>query len=154
MSPELESLNKPCQPFIPTIIAFCCNWCSYGAADLAGVNRTKYPTNLRIVRVMCSGMVHTDMVINSFLKGADGVMVLGCHMGDCHYINGNEKAARRAEVIKEILPDYGLEAQRFRIEWISAAEGGKFAQTAQEMTDLITKLGPNPLKVKGEPDAC
>ena len=148
-----EELEKAGPDFIPTIIAFCCNWCSYGAADLAGVNRTKYPTNIRILRVMCSGMVHTDMVIETLLKGADGVMVLGCHIGDCHYINGNEKAERRAAAIKEMLPLYGLEPERFRLEWISAAEGGKFAETAQQMSDLITRLGPSPFKVKEEQNA-
>ena len=145
-----DQIEKQCSEFIPTIIAFCCNWCSYGAADLAGVNRTKYPTNVRILRVMCSGMVHTDMVIETFRKGADGVMVLGCHMGDCHYINGNEKAERRAQAICEMLPLYGLEPQRFKLEWISAAEGGKFAETALEMSEIVTKLGPNPLKKNGD----
>ncbi|MDZ7305402.1 MAG: hydrogenase iron-sulfur subunit [candidate division KSB1 bacterium] len=130
--------------FEPKILAFCCNWCSYTGADLAGVARLQYPPNVRIIRVMCSGMVHPNLVINALTKGADGVIMCGCHPGDCHYIDGNLKAEKRASTINLLLEDLGLEAERYRLEWVSASEGPKFAQVMKEMVDTIKKLGPSP----------
>ena len=132
--------------FEPLIIGFCCNSCSYAGADLAGVSRIQYPPNIRIVRVMCSGMVHPNLVINALTKGADGVLICGCHPGDCHYLEGNLKAEARAEAIELMLQDFGIEEQRFRLEWVSASEGPRFAQVVTEMTEEIKQLGPSPYK--------
>jgi len=133
--------------FEPLIIAFCCNWCSYAGADLAGVSRLQYPPNMRIIRVMCSGMVHPNLVIDALTKGADGVIICGCHPGDCHYLEGNLKAENRKEAIELLLEDFGLEPERFRLEWISASEGPKFAQVARELTETVRGLGPSPYKM-------
>jgi F420-non-reducing hydrogenase iron-sulfur subunit len=135
------------EEFEPFIIGFCCNWCSYAGADLAGVSRLQYPASLRIIRVMCSGMVHPNLVIDALTKGADGVLICGCHIGDCHYQNGNEKAQNRADAITLMLEDFGIEPERFRLEWVSAAEGPRFAQVVSEFTEQIKILGPNPNKV-------
>ncbi len=132
--------------FEPLIVSFCCNWCSYAGADLAGVSRLQYPPNIRIIRVMCSGMVHPNLVIDALTKGADGVLICGCHPGDCHYKEGNLKAEKRADAIKLMLEDFGLEAERFRLEWVSASEGPRFAQVAREFTKKIKELGPSPYK--------
>ncbi len=132
--------------FEPLIIGFCCNWCSYAGADLAGVSRLQYPPNIRIIRVMCSGMVHPNLVIDALTKGADGVLMCGCHPGDCHYLEGNLKAEARADAIKLMLQDFGIEEERFRLEWVSASEGGRFAQVVTEMTQEIKQLGPSPYK--------
>jgi F420-non-reducing hydrogenase iron-sulfur subunit len=132
------------ETFEPLIIGFCCNWCSYAGADLAGVSRIQYPTSLRIVRVMCSGMVHPNLVINALNKGADGVLICGCHIGDCHYQEGNLKAQNRADAIRLLLEDFGIEPERFRLEWVSAAEGPRFAQVVGEFTEQIRTLGANP----------
>ena len=133
--------------FEPLIISFCCNWCSYAGADLAGVSRIQYPPNVRIIRVMCSGMVHPNLVIDALTKGADGVLVCGCHPGDCHYQTGNLTAQKRAEAIKLMLQDFGIEEDRFRLEWVSASEGQRFAYVMKEMTETVRKLGPNPYKM-------
>ncbi len=130
--------------FEPKIIAFCCNWCSYAGADLAGTSRLQYPANVRIIRVMCSGMVHPNLVIEALTKGADGVMICGCHPGDCHYLEGNLRAQSRAEALALLLEDFGLEPERFRLEWISASEGPRFAQVMREMVETIKELGPSP----------
>jgi F420-non-reducing hydrogenase iron-sulfur subunit len=135
------------EEFEPLIIGFCCNWCSYAGADLAGVSRLQYPTSLRIIRVMCSGMVHPNLVIDALTKGADGVLICGCHIGDCHYQSGNEKAQSRAEAINLMLEDFGIEPERFRLEWVSAAEGPRFAQVVSEFTEQVRMLGPNPNKM-------
>ena len=132
------------ESFEPLIITFCCNWCSYAGADLAGVSRLQYPPNVRIIRVMCSGMIHPNLVINALTKGADGVLICGCHIGDCHYLEGNLKAEARSDAIQLMLEDFGLEPERFRLEWVSASEGPRFAQVCQEMTDTIKSLGPSP----------
>jgi F420-non-reducing hydrogenase iron-sulfur subunit len=131
----------------PTIITFCCNWCSYAGADLAGVSRQQYPPNIRIIRVMCSGMVHPNLVIDALTNGADGVLICGCHIGDCHYLEGNVKAENRKEAIDLMLEDFGLEPERFRLEWVSASEGPRFAEVAREMTETVRALGPSPYKV-------
>jgi F420-non-reducing hydrogenase iron-sulfur subunit len=133
--------------FEPLIIGFCCNWCSYAGADLAGVSRQQYPPNLRIIRVMCSGMVHPNLVIDALTKGADGVIICGCHPGDCHYLEGNLKAQNRKEAIDLMLEDFGLEPERFRLEWVSASEGPRFAEVIREMTETVRALGPSPYKV-------
>ena len=135
------------EEFEPLIIGFCCNWCSYAGADLAGVSRLQYPPNMRIVRVMCSGMVHPNLVIDALTKGADGVIICGCHIGDCHYIEGNLKAESRKDAIELLLEDFGLEPERFRLEWVSASEGPRFAEVMREMTETVRALGPSPYRV-------
>lgn len=132
--------------FEPLILAFCCNWCSYTGADLAGVSRLQYPPNIRIIRVMCSGMVHPNLVIDALTKGADGVLICGCHKGDCHYLEGNLKAEARSDAIELMLEDLGIEPERFRLEWVSASEGPKFAKVAREMTEAVKQLGPSPFR--------
>lgn len=129
--------------FEPNIIGFLCNWCSYTGADLAGVARLQYPPNLRPIRVMCTGMVHPDLVMEAFSQGADGVMIMGCHPGACHYIEGNIKAMARADVISIILRDMGVDPSRFELQWISSAEASVFAQTITDFTKKIRKLGPH-----------
>jgi F420-non-reducing hydrogenase iron-sulfur subunit len=124
----------------PKIIAFCCNWCSYAAADLAGSSRLKYPHNVRIIRVMCSGMVHPELVLESLSQGADGVMIMGCHLGECHYIDGNQKALARSDMITELLEDFGFEEERFSITWVSSAEPESFVQAVTEMTERVKQL--------------
>jgi len=134
------------QAFEPVILALACNWCSYTGADLAGISRCQYPANVRIIRVMCSGMVHPNLVIDALTKGADGVVMCGCHPGDCHYQDGNLKAARRAEAITLMLQDFGIEEERFKLAWVSASEGPQFAKLMTEFTDQIKRLGPSPYK--------
>lgn len=135
------------ETFEPVIVGFCCNWCSYAGADLAGVSRFQYPPNLRIIRVMCSGMVHPNLVIDALTKGADGVLICGCHIGDCHYLDGNVTAENRKEAIELMLEDFGIEPERFRLEWISASEGPRFAEVIREMTETVRALGPSMYKV-------
>jgi len=132
--------------FEPKIIAFLCNWCTYAGADLAGTSRIQYPPNIRVVRMMCSGAVDPLYILKPLLEGADGVLIGGCHPGDCHYISGNYKARRRVTVIKKILKQLGLEEERVWLRWISASEGKKFADTVTEMVEKIKKMGPNPVK--------
>jgi F420-non-reducing hydrogenase iron-sulfur subunit len=134
------------QEFEPVILALACNWCSYAGADLAGISRCQYPTNVRIIRVMCSGMVHPNLVIDALTKGADGVVMCGCHPGDCHYQEGNLKAERRAEAITLMLQDFGIEEERFKLAWVSASEGPQFAKLMTEFTEQIKRLGPSPYK--------
>ncbi len=129
-------------PFEPTIVGFLCNWCTFTAADLAGTSRQAYPPNLRIVRVMCSGMVDPKYVLKSFLEGADGVLVGGCWPGDCHYLNGNLKARRRVALLHEILGQYGIEQERLWLRWIAASEGVQFAEIVDDMTQRLRTLGP------------
>ena len=136
--------------FEPKVLAFCCNWCAYAGADLAGTSRLQYPPNVRIIRVMCSGMVHPNLVIEALTNGADGVLICGCHPGDCHYLEGNLKVETRAEAIGLLLEDFGLEPERFRLEWVSASEGPRFAQVMREMVKTVKALGPNPYPVREE----
>jgi len=138
------------EEFEPKIVGFLCNWCSYAGADLAGVSRIQYPPNLRIIRVMCSGRVDPAFILEAFISGADGVLIAGCHPGDCHYIAGNYKAQRRGILLKKLLEQFGVEPQRLRIEFVSASEGAKFAAVVKEMVEDIKKLGPSPLKVRVE----
>jgi coenzyme F420-reducing hydrogenase delta subunit len=129
-------------PFEPKIIAFFCNWCTYGAADLAGVSRLQYPSNIRIIRVPCSGRISPKFVLAALRNGADGIWVSGCHPGDCHYIEGNYYARRKFALLKNLLELMGLEEGRIQFSWISSAESTKFAATAQEVTEAIAALGP------------
>ena len=133
--------------FEPRIVGFLCNWCSYAGADLAGVSRFQYPPNIRVIRVMCSGRVHPAFILEAFRDGADGVLVAGCHPpNDCHYISGNLKAQRRVAMLKRLMSQLGLEPERLRLEWISAAEGDKFARVMREMVADLKRLGPSPLR--------
>jgi len=129
--------------FEPRIIGFLCNWCSYAGADLAGTSRKKYPPNMRVIRVMCSGRVPPELIIRALANGLDGVMVLGCHPGECHYSEGNYLTRRRAHVLKRLLDYIGIEPERFQLRWVSAAEGAKFSAVVKETTDKIKALGPN-----------
>jgi F420-non-reducing hydrogenase iron-sulfur subunit len=128
--------------FEPKILAFCCNWCAYAGADLAGVSRIQYPSNVRIVKVMCSGRVDPAHVVAAFRGGADGVLVAGCHAGDCHYINGNESTKTRMEFLQDFLREVGVDRERLKLEWIAGSEGAKFARVVQEMVDTVRRLGP------------
>jgi len=140
--------------FKPKIVGFLCNWCAYAGADLAGVSRIQYPPNLRIIRMMCSGRVDPSFILEAFKQGADGVLVAGCHLpSDCHYIAGNFKAQRRILMLKKLLKQFGIEPERLRIEWISAAEGDKFARVVKDMVEEIRKLGPSPFKDGGKTHA-
>jgi F420-non-reducing hydrogenase iron-sulfur subunit len=126
----------------PNIVAFCCNWCAYAGADLAGVNRRQYAPNMRIIRVMCSGRVAPNMVLQAFVSGADGVMVLGCHPGDCHYRVGNKFAEQRVGQLHELLVLAGIDPSRLLLQWISAAEGELFGRTVDSFVAHIRDLGP------------
>ena len=128
--------------FEPRIVAFFCNWCTYMAADLAGTSRMKFAPNARVIRVMCSGRIDPQFVMEAFAKGADGVLIGGCHPGDCHYQEGNYKALRRVHLLKRVLADLGIEEQRFRLEWISASEGDKVRTVINEMVQQVRALGP------------
>jgi len=128
--------------FQPRIVAFFCNWCTYTAADLAGTARMTYAPNVRVVRVMCSGRLDPQFVMEAFREGADGVLIGGCHPGDCHYQAGNYKALRRYILLKRFMKEMGIEEGRFRLEWIAASEGDKVQRVINEMTETIRKLGP------------
>ena len=132
--------------FDPRIVVFACNWCSYAGADTAGSSRIAHSPNFRVIRTMCSGRVNTTHVLQAFRLGADGVMVSGCHLGDCHYISGNHWAIKQFDVTKEILRILGLETDRVRLEWVSAAEGPRWAALIDEFVARITELGPSPLR--------
>ncbi len=143
-------MNK--NDFEPKILGFACNWCTYAGADLAGVSRFQYPPNIRMIRVMCSGRVEPLFILKAFAIGADGVLVGGCHPGDCHYMKGNYKARRRIELTKRLLGQFGIEPERLRLEWISASEGKRFAEVVTDFTKEIKELGPSPLKLQGNPE--
>lgn len=132
--------------FEPRIVAFLCNWCTYTGADLAGTSRLQYPPNVRIIRLMCSGAVDVSYVLKPLLDGADGVLVGGCHPGDCHYQEGNYKARRRIAILEESLKTMGFDTERVWLRWISASEGGKFAETITQFTNRLREKGPNPMK--------
>ncbi|EMR72952.1 Methyl-viologen-reducing hydrogenase subunit D [Thermoplasmatales archaeon SCGC AB-539-N05] len=134
------------EEFMPKILAFLCNWCSYAGADLAGTSRLKYPPSILPIRVMCSSRVDPLFVLRAYLGGADGVLVAGCHPGDCHYEKGNYYTRRRFAMFKKIIEDVGLESDRFRLSWISASEGHRYAKVATEFTEKIKKLGSNSAK--------
>ncbi|MEM2882278.1 MAG: hydrogenase iron-sulfur subunit [Candidatus Bathyarchaeia archaeon] len=126
----------------PRILGFLCNWCSYAGADLAGTSRIQYPPNVRIIRVPCSGRVDPLLVIKAFERGFDGVLVSGCHPGDCHYTQGNYYARRRLAILRDLLEFIGIERDRFRVEWVSAAEGQRFAQIVADFVRRLKELGP------------
>jgi len=136
--------------FEPQIVAFCCNWCSYAAADLAGTSRIHYPPNVRIVRVMCSGMVNPIYVLKAFEGGADGVLVAGCHLADCHYLDGPVKCDAMVDKLRKVLHVLGLEDERLRREMVATSEGVIFAQVIREMVEQLKKVGPSPFKAKME----
>lgn len=129
----------------PKIVAFCCKWCSSAGADLAGTSRMKYPPNIRIIRVMCSGRIEPSYILRALELGADGVIITGCHLGDCHYIAGNEQAKKRVEMTTELLETMGIDPRRLRLEWISASEGARFASVMTDFVEEIKELGPSPL---------
>ncbi|MBN1786218.1 MAG: hydrogenase iron-sulfur subunit [Candidatus Methanofastidiosa archaeon] len=132
------------EKFEPKIVAFTCNWCSYAGADLAGTSRIQYAPNMRIIRVMCSGRVEPNFILEAFQQGADGVCVLGCHFGDCHYISGNYEANRRMELLTKLFKHMGLDEGRIMIEWVSASEGERFSQVVNKFTEQVRELGPLP----------
>ena len=136
---------EPVPEFETKILAFACNWCSYAGADLAGISRKQYPPNIRIIGVMCSGRVEPIFIFKAFENGADGVLITGCHLGDCHYKSGNEKAKIMVEKTREMISTLGIGGERLHLEWISASEGQKFAETITDFTKKINDLGPNPM---------
>ena len=131
------------ESFEPMIVAFCCNWCSYAGADLAGTGRMSYPANVSIIRVPCSSRVSPNFILRAFQRGADAVVVAGCHPGDCHYVSGNYHARRRFSALRGFLEFVGIEKERMEIHWISASEGNKFAAIMKDITDKVRILGPN-----------
>jgi F420-non-reducing hydrogenase iron-sulfur subunit len=131
--------------FEPRIVGFLCNWCSYAGADLAGTSRKKYPPNMRVIRVMCSGRVDERLILKAFVAGADGVLVCGCHPGDCHYQKGNLNTKRRITGLLPFLDAVGIGRDRLRLEWVSASEGPKMAETIKSFTQTIKELGPSPI---------
>lgn len=133
------------ETYEPNLLAFCCNWCSYAGADLAGLSRLKYPPNIRIIRTMCSGRVDPQFVIDAFENGADGVLIAACHLGDCHYISQNYKTVKRVDLLHKLLESFGIDKDRLRLEFISAGEGNKFANTVLTMVEKLKELGPGPL---------
>ena len=145
MSAEVESANRDSanQEWEPRIVAFLCNWCSYAGADLAGTGRLQYPPYVRVIRVPCSGRINPIYIIKALADGADGVMVSGCHPGDCHYLSGNMFARRRFTVLKKLLTTAGIDPDRVHFTWVSASEGGRFAEVVKEVTEKVTRLGPN-----------
>jgi len=130
----------------PKIVAFLCNWCSYTGADLAGTSRMKYASNIRIIRIMCSGRVEPTFVLKAFKEGADGILICGCHPGDCHYHEGNYKCLRRFHLLQKYLIQMGIPVERLKLEWISASEGAEFAQLVNEFTETLKKLDPSEIK--------
>jgi F420-non-reducing hydrogenase iron-sulfur subunit len=133
--------------FTPNIIAFVCNWCSYAGADKAGGQKLYYSANIKLIRVMCSGRVDPQFAMDAFRKGADGVMILGCHLGDCHYRTGNVKAMKRFKLFEKLLSQFGIDRRRTKLDWVAAGEAERFQEVANEMTETIKELGP--LKLKG-----
>jgi F420-non-reducing hydrogenase iron-sulfur subunit len=146
MNSKTTTVNKEKEKlFEPNLLAFCCNWCSYAGADLAGLSRIKYPPNIRIIRTMCSGRVDPQFIIDAFENGADGVLIAACHLGDCHYISQNYKTVKRVNLLHKLMKSIGIETDRLRLEFISAGEGNKFADTVLEMVEALKKLGPSDL---------
>jgi F420-non-reducing hydrogenase iron-sulfur subunit len=136
-----ETVSQP-SGWQPRIVAFFCNWCTYTAADLAGVSRLKYAPNVRVIRLMCSGRVDPQFILDALARGADGVLIGGCHLGDCHYVEGNYKTMRRFQMLKRVLSDMGIDEQRVRMEWISASEGERVKTVINEMVEQVKALGP------------
>ncbi len=134
--------------FKPKVVVFCCNWCSYAGADLAGTSRMKIKPYFRVIRAMCSGRIEPTFIFQAFAQGADGVMIAGCHPGDCHYNSGNYKAMRRVMLLRNMLPQLGVEPERLRLEWISASEASKFRSAVNGFIDEVTELGPLTLNTR------
>lgn len=130
------------EPFEPRVVAFLCNWCAYAGADNAGVSRMKSPANVLPVRVMCSGRVSPELILRTFRSGADGVMVLGCHIGDCHYVSGNHRTAKRVPLVRKLLGYVGINPERLRLEWVSSAEAPRFVEVTKEFVETMRALGP------------
>jgi len=147
---QLTRAPLPQTTFEPRIVAFFCNWCTYLAADLAGTSRMKYAPNVRVIRLMCSGRVDPQFVLDAFAQGADGVLIGGCHPGDCHYQEGNYKTLRRYHLLKRVLRQMGIEEERFRLEWISAAEADRVRSAINDMVEKVRALGPLQLEPKPE----
>ncbi len=142
----MENKEKSNGNWSPKIVAFFCNWCTYTASDLAGVSRLKYQPSTRIIRVMCSGRIDPQFVLEAFAKGADGVLIGGCHPLDCHYSEGNYKCQKRYFLLQNVLTQMGIDNKRLRLEWISASEGKKLQEVVNEMTETLVKLGPSTIK--------
>lgn len=138
------------EEWTPKIVGFLCNWCCYAGADMAGTSRMKYPPNIRIIRVMCSSRINAEMIIKAFQMGADAVFIGGCHPGDCHYVDGNYRTQKRVAVLQRLLGHMGIEPERLRLEWVSAAEGEKFSEVMSDLVTEITALGPSPLRALHE----
>jgi len=148
----MSDLTKDTTSFEPRIIAFFCNWCTYTAADLAGTSRMTYAPNARVIRTMCSGRLDPQFVLTALRKGADGVLIGGCHPHDCHYQEGNYKALRRYTLLRRMLESMGIEKERFRLEWISASEGDRVQRVMNEMVADVKRLGPlrlDPIREEG-----
>lgn len=146
---ETRASAPPKVGFEPKIVAFLCNWCSYAGADKAGSSQTAYPPNVRVIRVMCSGRVDPQFVLKAYEEGADGVLILGCHPGDCHYKEQNYRAIQRHRLLLNLMKPLGIEPERCRLDFVSAAEGDKFARVVSEMVETIKQLGPMKLQSKG-----
>ena len=137
------------EEFEPNILGILCNWCTYAGADLAGTSRMQYPPNVRVIRIMCTGRLDPAFVLKALSVGADGVLVSGCHVGDCHYLAGNFKSRRRVALLRKLIEEYGYDRERLRMTFVSASEGAIWAEVVQDMVNTIKKLGPNPLKQVG-----
>ncbi len=149
MKKDAEISGKS-EDFEPKIIGFLCNWCSYTGADLAGTSRLQYPPNLRVIKVMCSGRVNPQFILKAFQEGADGVLVSGCHPGDCHYLEGNYHARRKLPLLKDLMEFMGVDPERFQMSWVSASEGPKFAEVVTRFTGKIKEMGPQTKMCGGE----
>jgi F420-non-reducing hydrogenase iron-sulfur subunit len=136
--------------FEPNIIGFTCNWCTYAGADLAGTSRIQYPPNIRMIRVMCTGRINPEFILKAFKAGADGILIGGCHIGDCHYLKGNYHTIKRYILLKSLIKQFGIDPKRLRLEFISASEGERFATVVKELVDEVRKLGPLNWNGKGE----
>ncbi|NTW32645.1 MAG: hydrogenase iron-sulfur subunit [Bacteroidetes bacterium] len=142
----MQSTVNNNENWTPKIVAFFCNWCTYTASDLAGVSRLRYAPSTRVIRVMCSGRIDPEFVMEAFAKGADGILIGGCHPGDCHYAEGNYKCLRRFTLLQKYADQMGIDKERLRLEWISASEGKKLQEVVNDMTEQIRKLGPSKIK--------
>lgn len=145
-----KELSETSDDFEPKIIGFLCNWCSYTGADLAGTSRLQYPPNIRVIKVMCSGRVNPQFILKAFQEGADGVLVSGCHPGDCHYLEGNYHARRKLPLLKDLMEFMGVDPERFQMSWVSASEGPKFAEVVTRFTGKIKEMGPQIKMCGGE----
>jgi F420-non-reducing hydrogenase iron-sulfur subunit len=137
------------EEFEPKILGILCNWCTYAGADLAGTSRMQYPPNVRVIRIMCTGRLDPAFVLKALSVGADGVLISGCHIGDCHYLAGNFKSRRRVALLRKLIEEYGYDRERLRMTFVSASEGALWAEVVQDMVNTIKRLGPNPLKQVG-----